>query len=119
VTLFPPGPAHTNGTRLLAKPGTLTKIERGTGLAAGSLRGQEAPDFAGGGARCVVPEVDPDLFSPTVGTPAETVDETIATYCAPCPMRAACLAWGRKAGRGQGVWGGVWLDDPKRNRRAS
>jgi hypothetical protein len=114
------GPVHANGTRVLAKPGSRTKAEVGTGQTLGSLRGLEAPDFTGGGAPCVAPDVDADLFHPSsYDTPerSEQVAHTIATYCRPCPMRAACYAWGRKVGRNTGIWGGVWLDEPPARRR--
>lgn len=70
-----------------------------------------APDFAGGGASCTGPGVDPEQFHPFGDTSAsrDQADRTIATYCTPCPMREACFEWGRRYGRGVGIWGGVWF----------
>jgi hypothetical protein len=115
------GRAHANGTRVLAKPGDHTKAEAGRGLPGGSLRGQEAPDFDGGGALCVPATVDPDQFHPSGTAAADEwkAEQTIATYCAPCPMRDVCLAWGRKVGRHKGIWGGVWFDAPQSFRKAA
>ena len=80
-----------------------------------------APNWLAGGARCL--GANPARFHPNGHSPAEQhqARKTIARYCQPCPMTAACYAWGVKEGRGQGIWGAAWLDGPKdmRTRGAS
>jgi hypothetical protein len=95
-------------------PSTLTKAERATGS-------DRAPDWLAGGAKCL--DADADQFHPLGFSKAEQAQmrATIAHYCRPCPMRDTCYAWGRKMGRGQGIWGGERLDgpEPRQRRRAS
>lgn len=44
---------------------------------------------------------------------------TIATYCNPCPVREPCRRWGLRVGKGTGIWGGLWLDDMRRQGQQS
>jgi WhiB family redox-sensing transcriptional regulator len=107
VSIFPSGPAHTNGTRQLA-PSSGPAI-RGYHQHPKDLG--DPPDFAGAGAPCTRPEVDEDLWHPNGYEKAYRLQAAKAiALCNTCPMRIECLAWAEAIGATHGIWGGVWID---------
>ena len=64
-------------------------------------------------AVCGAPEVNSDLFNSIEVRPGRSTYLRLAeaqTHCRPCPVRAECLAWGRRE-RNSGVYGGEMLAD--------
>jgi WhiB family redox-sensing transcriptional regulator len=112
---FGSGPIHANGTRVFWRPGDRTR-EVATGQATPGKHlfpknAGEPPDFAGAGSPCTRPDADPELWHPN-GTDDEGAQQAIA-LCNTCHMRDACLVWARQIKATSGIWGGVWLDQPK------
>jgi WhiB family redox-sensing transcriptional regulator len=72
-------------------------------------------------ARCLDPQVDPDLFHPAgdmttmTAAKAEQIEQAKA-ICARCAVRRPCLEEAL-AERRQGVWGGTTEDERHRMRR--
>lgn len=62
-----------------------------------------APPFTHPEANCL--GVDPNLFFPEQGCPAEQVDKALAV-CAVCPARRECLEHALEYGE-RGIWGGT------------
>ncbi|MFJ6214987.1 WhiB family transcriptional regulator [Streptomyces sp. NPDC092296] len=85
-------------------------------------RGTAHPDWDD--RRCARPGVDPELFhaADDETTPQRIARERAArAVCAPCPIRAACAAYGAGDGRTwwepYGVYGGTTPGDRERARR--
>ena len=114
--VFGSGPPTTNGTR------QFWRRPDGSGNGGQPLRARTGgptrpdplptPDFAGGGAPCVAPDIDPEVFFP-VGNGGDLLDAQLAeaiAYCTRCPMATECLTWALDSGQQYGIWGGVRLD---------
>lgn len=61
---------------------------------------------------------DPDLFFPDPSD-ADTAAYTIATWCAPCPVREDCLTAALALPRLDGIWGGLTPADRRHRQRRS
>jgi len=69
-------------------------------------------------ARGACRQADPELFFPAAAAkrPAARQVEVAKAVCAPCPVRANCLAYAVEA-RPEGIWGGTTPDERRAARR--